>query len=57
MVLLYECIITFCIFYISWIYLHFKMPSKQLHWLDSVLFKFITYYIVKSYFEFKIGLL
>ena len=31
-------------------YLHFKIPSKQLHWLDFILLKFITYDIVLKLF-------
>ena len=34
----------------SRIYLHFKIPSKQLHWLDFILLKFITYDIVIKLF-------
>ena len=32
------------------LYLHFKIPSKQLHWLDFILLKFITYGIVIKLF-------
>ena len=34
----------------SRIYLHFKIPSKQLHRLDFILLKFITYDIVIKLF-------
>ena len=34
----------------SRIYSHFKIPSKQLHWLDFILLKFITYDIVIKLF-------
>ena len=34
----------------SMIYLHFKIPSKQLHWLDFILLKFLTYDIVIKLF-------
>ena len=34
----------------SRIYLHFEIPSKQLHWLDFILLKFITYDIVIKLF-------